>query len=70
MDQGIIQNLKVRYRRFLLRRRIASIDQKVLFELNLLNSLNILNRAWNEVTSETLSNCFRKAEFVIEVSLM
>lgn len=68
MDQGIIKNLKVHYRRFLLRRRINAIDNKVDFEFNLLNALNLLNRAWKEVKEETLANCFRKAGFVIEVS--
>jgi len=68
MDQGIIKNLKVHYRRFLLRRRINAIDNKVDFEFNLLNALNLLKRAWKEVKQETLANCFRKAGFFIEVS--
>jgi hypothetical protein len=68
MDQGIIKNLKVHYRRYLLRRRINAIDNKVDFEFNLLNALYLLKRAWNEVKQETLANCFRKAGFVIGVS--
>jgi hypothetical protein len=70
MDQGIIKNLKVHYRRFLLRRRINAIDNKVEFEFNLLNALNLLKRAWKEIKQETLANCFRKAGFVIEVSCL
>jgi hypothetical protein len=70
MDQGIIKNLKVHYRRYLLRRRINAIDNKVEFEFNLLNALNLLKRAWKEVKQETLANCFRKAGFVIEVSFL
>jgi len=68
MDQGIIKNLKVHYKRFLLRRRINAIDNKTDFEFNLLNALNLLKRAWKEVKQETLANCFRKAGFVIQVS--
>lgn len=66
MDQGIIQNLKVLYRRHVLRRRIAAIDAKTDFEFNLLNSLNLLKRAWDEVKLETLKNCFQKAGFHIK----
>jgi len=68
MDQGIIENLKVHYRRFLLRRRLASIDNKTEFQFNLLDALHLLDRSWNAVKPETLSNCFRKAGFFIEVS--
>ena len=70
MDQGIIQNLKVHYRRFLLRRRITSIDNKTDFKIDLLDALHFLDRAWNSVKPETLSNCFRKAGFSIEVNLI
>jgi hypothetical protein len=63
MDQGVIQNLKVHYRRFFLRRRIAAIDAKNNFDFNLLNSINLLKRAWDKVKPDTLKNCFRKAGF-------
>ena len=69
-DQGIIQNLKVHYRRHVLRRRIAAIDAKTDFKFNLFDSLNLLKRAWNEVKPETLKNCFRKAGFQLQVSLI
>uniref|UniRef100_A0A914VZL2 HTH CENPB-type domain-containing protein n=1 Tax=Plectus sambesii TaxID=2011161 RepID=A0A914VZL2_9BILA len=64
MDQGIIQNLKVHYRRFLLRERIKAIDEKKDFLINLLNALHLLRRAWDDVKPETVHNCFRKAAFV------
>lgn len=63
MDQGVIQNLKVHYRQLFLRRRITAIDAKADFEFNLLNSINLLHRAWRHVKPETLKNCFRKAGF-------
>lgn len=63
MDQGIIQNLKTLYRRHLLRRRLAAIDNNVDYDLHLLNALNFLHRSWKEVKPETLKNCFRKAGF-------
>lgn len=63
MDQGIIQNLKVHYRKRLLRRRIAAIDSKTDFKFNLLDAVFILNKAWQDVTSTTIGNCFHKAGF-------
>jgi len=66
MDQGIIQNLKVYYRKRLLRRRILAIDSKSDFSLNLLNSIHLLKQAWDDVKPTTLANCFRKAGFVFE----
>jgi hypothetical protein len=70
MDQGIIQNLKVHYRRFLLRERIKAIEEKKDVTVNLLNSLHLLRRAWMEVKPETIANCFRHAKFVISEEVM
>lgn len=58
--------MKVHYRRHVIRRRIAAIDSKTEFEFNLLDSINLLKRAWKEVKPETLKNCFRKAGFHVE----
>jgi hypothetical protein len=69
MDQGIIQNLKVNYRRLFLRRRIAFIDAKKEFQFNLLDSINLLNFAWKKVKPETLKNCFRKAGFHAQLAV-
>lgn len=64
-DQGIIENLKVHYRRFLLRERISAIDEDREYKINLLHALQFLRRSWDAVKPETLSRCFRKAGFVI-----
>ncbi|KAE9546906.1 hypothetical protein FO519_009882 [Halicephalobus sp. NKZ332] len=66
MDQGIIQNLKIHYRKYLLRSRVSAIDTNTECSINLLDSVFLLQRAWKEVTSMTISNCFRKAGFVFE----
>lgn len=66
MDQGIIQNLKVHYRKRLLRRRIAAIDSGSEFNFNLLDAVFILDKAWNDVKTTTIGNCFRKAGFTFD----
>lgn len=64
MDQGVIQNLKVNYRRFLLRERIAAFDAKTDFKMDLFKALQFLRRSWSDVKPETIAKCFRKARFV------
>ena len=67
-DQGIIQNLKVHYRKFLLIRMISAIDAKEEFLPNLLDSLYILRLAWDNVRPETIQNCFKHCGFKLPTS--
>jgi hypothetical protein len=43
MDQGIIQNLKVHYRRYLLRERIAAFDAQTEFKMDIYKAFASLN---------------------------
>lgn len=63
--------MKVHYRRFLLRERIAAIDAKADFKMDLYKALRFLHRSWSDVKKETIANCFKKAGFVkhVEVGL-
>lgn len=62
-DQGIIQNLKVHYRKRVLLKFIKAIDRDEIPNINVLDAPNLLSQAWNCVTSSTISNCFRHAGF-------
>ena len=53
-DQGIIQNLKVHYRKFLLIRMITAVEAKEEFSPNLLDSLYTLHLAWDNISPETI----------------
>ncbi|XP_033223002.1 tigger transposable element-derived protein 4-like [Belonocnema kinseyi] len=65
MDQEIIKNLKVNYRRRIIKRLLKASDEKIgLTDLNLLDAIFDLNKGWADVTSDTNANCFRKAGFV------
>lgn len=65
LDAGIIQNVKVHYRKLLLRHIISRIDQD-LPASNVANSVNILTaiywikRSWENVSNQCIANCFRK----------
>ena len=63
-DQGIIHSLKTRYRATFLTNLLQHIDSGSsadTFSINLLEAMMTLKRAWDEVTQDTLKNCFRKA---------
>ncbi|XP_033230852.1 tigger transposable element-derived protein 4-like [Belonocnema kinseyi] len=65
MDEGIIKNLKVNYRRRIIKRLLKASDEKMgLTDLNSLDAIFDLNKAWADVTSDTIANCFWKASFV------
>ncbi|XP_061188445.1 tigger transposable element-derived protein 4-like [Saccostrea echinata] len=63
MDQGIIQNLKVHYRKRVLLRYISAIDKKETPHISILDALHMLSQAWACVTVNTISNCFKHAGF-------
>ena len=65
-DQGIIQNLKVRYRKHLLLQFVTSIDAGKEFEHNLLDALYLLRLSWNNDKSSTLSGCFEHCGFTTQ----
>ncbi len=63
-DEGIIQNLKVHYRKHVIQRRLRAIDSKTdETPLNVLDGLRFLHRAWNAVSATTIANCYRHAGF-------
>ena len=66
LDLGIIQNFKVHYRHLLLRFVLAKIEEcstasDVVKSVNLLMAIRWVARAWNTVSPDTISRCFRKA---------
>ena len=69
-DQGIIRNLKCYYRREVIKKIIADIDDTSLTAnelaktLTLLDAVHLLTKAWQSVKSVTIANCYRKAGFV------
>lgn len=68
MDQGIIQACKMKYRRRLLQRVVADIEAGLETKIDLKEAVHIISKAWDSVSAETISNCFRKAGFVLAQS--
>ena len=68
-DQGIIKTLKTYYRKDMIKRLIGAINSGLTvnnFKITLLDSLQMLKKAWDSVTSTCIANCFRKAGFTAQ----
>ncbi len=64
MDMGVIHLLKSIYRSKLVRKLVALIDNNSkpdVKNVDLYEVLIMLKRSWNEVTEETIRNCFKKS---------
>lgn len=64
MDQGIIQNLKIHYRKLVIMKQLKSIERNKELQITVLDALRMLYQAWDRVTEKTIKNCFRHANFV------
>ena len=67
---GIIKALKSRYKLHLAEDQIMKLEQGKSIEVNLLEALRILRQSLDEITVETIKNCYRKAGFVHAVKLL
>ncbi|XP_053381941.1 tigger transposable element-derived protein 4-like [Mercenaria mercenaria] len=63
MDQGVIRNLKVHYRKQVITRKIRALDNGTDMCINVLDALRMLHQAWGCVTQATITNCYRRAGF-------
>lgn len=63
MDQGVIRNLKLHYRKLIIQKKIRALDSKTEFSVTVLDALRMLNNAWGRVTTETIANCYKHAGF-------
>ena len=69
MDQGNINSFKSHYRRCLVNRYLAAIENKgdlKKINIHVKAAINMASMAWKEVTPCTISNCFKKVGFVKE----
>ena len=64
MDSGVIRNLKYFCKFELVRRRIAAIENKRNFSINLLQAVYIIEKSWGKVTKQSIENCFKHVGFL------
>lgn len=58
LDNGIIKNFKVFYKKSLITRLIESFDTGTLFNITILDAIRMVESSWNTVTIKTIMNCF------------
>lgn len=63
LDRGIINSFKVKYRRLILDKIIANINDggKGVLSIDVLEAVYATSSSWNQVTSECIANCFKNA---------
>ncbi|CAG8788776.1 8205_t:CDS:2 [Gigaspora margarita] len=59
MDADIILSFKCRYRSYFIKWLLDQYESGKDEKLNVLNAIKFIVRAWREVSSKTISNCFR-----------
>ena len=74
MDQGVIQNWKCHYKSDLNKRIVRSLEADPTLTalesaktFTLLNAIHMAHDAWEKVKPQTITNCFRKGGFILNV---
>ena len=74
MDQGIISLFKRNYRKGVVNKIIASIDDisgfsnnslisKIMGSISILTAVHMMNKSWNNISSEGIKKLFHKMQF-------
>ncbi|XP_037352821.1 tigger transposable element-derived protein 4 [Talpa occidentalis] len=63
MKQGVIKNLKIKYRRCLIKKFLSSVEGSREFTFSLLDAIDTLHLCWRAVTTETIVKSFEEAGF-------
>jgi len=63
IDQGVIRNIKAHYRNQLVLKKIEDIENHLESNTTVLDAIIMLDKAWRNITSTGIANCFRHAGF-------
>lgn len=64
LDRGIINSFKVNYRKNLVRKLIARMDNNQDHKIDVLEAITGIKKAWESVTTDCIRNCFVNASIV------
>jgi len=68
LDQGIIINFKVYYRKEVIYHILRSLEENTSPEINILQAMRFARKAWYSVSKITIANCFKKSGFKIALN--
>jgi hypothetical protein len=63
MDQGVIKCMKTYFRKSLVLKMINNMENKIDTNINVLDAILLIFKAWEKVTESTIQNCFHHAGF-------
>ena len=64
MDQGVIKALKTEFRKLQMIKILQELETTdTPYKLNILDAILFISKAWDQVSQQTISNCFRHAGF-------
>jgi hypothetical protein len=63
LDQGIIKNFKTMYRKEIVREVLECIGE-VPCKISILTAMEMVHKAWENVSAQTIANCFRTCGFI------
>ena len=66
VDAGIIQNLKCYYQKFKLKMNVDCLDANKQPEILLSETIRFIKDAWDNVSSQTIANCWRHTGLFID----
>ena len=74
-DMGVIRNLKALYRKSMISRIVSHLDggasitvTELSRQVNILDAMHMLKVAWSDVKPQSITNCFAKAGFIVQVT--
>ncbi|XP_052260449.1 tigger transposable element-derived protein 4-like [Dreissena polymorpha] len=63
MDQGVIKNLKIHYRKRVVSKKLVAIENNNTVVITVLDAMFMLREAWDRVTPATIAYCYKHAGF-------
>ena len=63
INAGIVCSLKLHYRHNLEKLRLLAFEEKIDFNINVLERMRLLSQAWDSVSEAKIKTCFKKANF-------
>ncbi|CAD7090768.1 unnamed protein product [Hermetia illucens] len=65
IDQDIIQSFNVHYRKEVVRQFLSDTEHQTPTTIDVLKAVWIIVKAWDQVSEETITNCFKKSGFKV-----
>jgi len=66
LDQGIIKNFKILYRKEIVRSILSDIEEEKNTSITILQAIKLADKSWRNVSQQTIINCFKICGFSLQ----